>query len=419
MNYKRFLFGILIISISSLLYFDILISDFRITFAIVSMGVFLYLFRKADPIFVGIIIGMTTFAIRMLLYFIEFGKLTGVGYGFIPEIFFYIAYGVFFKYIVYKKKINQLDLIFVVALFSDFFSNVFEITLRIAFFHQEFSKSIFPVLFLVALIRTVILILILKGIKIYKLLLLKEEHELRYQRLIHMTLLLKDEMYWFEKNKIKIEKSMSEAYKLFELLKDSNNRMLADQSLRVASDIHEIKKEYELVLRGFKDITEEKYEIQKMKFSDMIKILQTTMDYSINQKNLDVSINYFSSEDFSTKKHFELMSILRNLISNSLDALPENRKGKIFVKHYKRNEYHHFIVEDTGKGIPGKFINEIFNAGYSTKIDYSTGEINRGLGLSLAKDIIENKFEGNIRVESHVDNGTKFSIVVNKLNLED
>ncbi len=113
------------------------------------------------------------------------------------------------------------------------------------------------------------------------------------------------------------------------------------------------------------------------------------------------------------------MSILRNLISNGLDAMQENKKGKIILKHYKKNDYHHFTVEDNGKGIDESFINEIFNPGYSTKIDYSTGEINRGLGLSLVKDIVENEFNGSIRVESKLNRGTKFIIAINRSNLEE
>ena len=419
MSNKRLLFGIFIISITSLLYFDILITDFRITFAIITMGAFLYIYRRINPIVIGTIIGITTFSIRILLYFAKYGYFAGVGYGYIPEIFFYIVYGAIFKYSVYKNNIKSLDLIFIVALFSDFFANVSEVTLRIVFFNQEYSNSIFLVLLLVALLRSVILVVILKGIKLYKLLLIKEEHESRYQSLIHMTMLLKDEMYWFEKNKNKIEKSMVEAYALFELLKDSNNDELAKQSLQVAGDIHEIKKEYELVLRGFKDITEEKYEIKKMKFTDMLKILKTTMEYEINQKNLDVSINYVVSSDFSTKNHFEIMSILRNLVSNSLDSMQKNKKGKIFLKHYRKNEYCYFIVEDNGKGIDNNFINDIFNPGYSTKIDYSTGKINRGLGLSLVKNIVENEFDGSIEVESKLNCGTKISIVIDRANLEE
>ena len=186
----------------------------------------------------------------------------------------------------------------------------------------------------------------------------------------------------------------------------------------MASDIHEIKKEYELVLRGFKEITEEKYEISEMKFSDVFRILKTTIEYELNQRSIKTDIYYQSSNDFSTTKHFELMSVLRNLISNSIDAVNGLVNGKIIVKHYKKNEMDFFIIEDNGIGISEKYLAEIFNPGYSTKIDYSTGEVNRGLGLSLVKDIIENQFNGSIEIESEIDKGTKFILSISSENLE-
>ena len=43
---------------------------------------------------------------------------------------------------------------------------------------------------------------------------------------------------------------------------------------------------------------------------------------------------------------------------------------------------------------------EIFVPGYSTKINYTTGEISRGLGLNLVKDLVENSLLGQIHVTS-------------------
>ncbi len=418
MKIKRIFIGILLISLSSLLYFDILIADFRVTFAIVTMGVFLYIYRGSSPIIIGCIIAITTYFIRLLLFFIEFHHFSGMGIAYIPEMFFYLTYGIIIQYTLYKHDIHKLRTTFFIVIGADFLSNVVEVFIRIVFLNQAFSFSIFSTLLIVAIIRGFILFLLLNGIKIYRLLLIREEHELRYERLIHMTLLLKDEMYWFEKNQNKIESSMINAYNLFELLSTSEEDQLAEKSLSVASDIHEIKKEYELVLRGFKEITEEKYEISEMKFSDVFRILKTTIEYELNQRSIKTDIYYQSTYDFFTTKHFQLMSVLRNLISNSIDAVDGLENGKITVKHYKKNEMNHFIIEDNGVGISNKYLHEIFNPGYSTKIDYSTGEVNRGLGLSLVKDIIENQFKGSIKIESEIDKGTKFILSISGENLE-
>lgn len=419
MKKKQFIIGMLIITITSQLYLDILVADFRVTLALVSMGVFLCFYRKVNPIHVGIIIGFTTLILQSVIFFIKNGYIDQVWIGYVPELFFYVTYGCVIKFVVYKMDIRSLDKIFIIAILGDFFSNVIEMMVRIVFLNQSYHSSILPILFLVACIRGMILILILRGIKIYKMLLLKEEHESRYQRLIHMTILLKDEMYWFEKNKIKVESSMEEAYKLFVELKKSNNDELAKKSLNLAGDIHEMSKEYELVLRGFKEITEEKYEIGRMKFSDIIKIFKNTMEYEIKQKKILVDIDYLITNDFYTTYHFEVMSVIRNLIANSLESLDENRKGQIKFKHYKKDDHLYFVVEDNGKGILKENQNDIFDPGFSTKINYETGEVNRGLGLSLVKDLIENKLKGSIETESNKNIGTKFKIIISKDILEE
>lgn len=416
MGNKRFVIGVLLTSFSSLLYFDILITDFRVTFAVVALGVFLYLYRRVDPILVGVIIAVTTFTLRILFFALQYGNWGSMVAAFLPETVFYVAYAALFKLTIYRQNMTRLEELFGVALLGDFLSNVGEVSIRVAFLEQAYSMDLFSTLFLVAAVRAVMFVVILKAIAYYRLLLIREDHEMRYHRLIHMTMLLRDEMYWFEKNKVRIENSMARAYRLFEQLRREDEGDLAEESLAIAGDIHEIKKEYELVLRGFKQITEVEYEISQMRFSDMIRILEKTLGYDLEDSGRKIDIRYHLENDFSTTSHFELMSILRNLISNSIDSV--GNKGKIQVDHFKRGSLHYFVVEDNGTGLQQDVLDEIFRPGYSTKIDYETGEINRGLGLSLVKSLVENHFGGTISVTSEPGRSTRFSIKIEETELE-
>jgi len=66
-------------------------------------------------------------------------------------------------------------------------------------------------------------------------------------------------------------------------------------------------------------------------------------------------------------------------------------------------------ISDTGKGIPANKFQTVFKPGYSTK------QRGWGLGLSLAKRIIENYHSGKIFVKnSKVGEGTTFSIKLPK-----
>jgi len=66
-------------------------------------------------------------------------------------------------------------------------------------------------------------------------------------------------------------------------------------------------------------------------------------------------------------------------------------------------------VSDTGKGVPKSQFKTIFQPGYSTK------KRGWGLGLSLAKRIVENYHKGKIFIKwSEPGKGTTFRIVLNK-----
>jgi two-component system, sporulation sensor kinase D len=66
-------------------------------------------------------------------------------------------------------------------------------------------------------------------------------------------------------------------------------------------------------------------------------------------------------------------------------------------------------ISDTGKGIPRKSFKKIFNPGYSTK------QRGWGLGLSLAKRIVEEFHNGRIYVRSsEIGKGSCIRIIINK-----
>jgi len=85
-------------------------------------------------------------------------------------------------------------------------------------------------------------------------------------------------------------------------------------------------------------------------------------------------------------------------------------KGSIVVNISEEKNKVNIDIEDTGKGIPKANLKTVFEPGYTTK--------NRGwgLGLSLAKRIVENYHKGKIFVKkSEIGKGTTFRIILNKV----
>ena len=99
--------------------------------------------------------------------------------------------------------------------------------------------------------------------------------------------------------------------------------------------------------------------------------------------------------------------VIENLCKNAIDAM--EGAGNIEVKVTDNNDKVRIDFSDTGKGIPRKQFEEIFQPGFTSK---SRGW---GLGLSLSRRIIESYHKGRIFVfRSEIDNGTTFRIEFKK-----
>ncbi len=138
------------------------------------------------------------------------------------------------------------------------------------------------------------------------------------------------------------------------------------------------------------------------------KIIRSTVAYLQKRVSKKVDI-YFDSRDdlLSAEINKPLFDwVIENICKNAIDAM--SGVGKITIL-LKEGKYGDAIIDitDTGKGIPSGKIKEIFRPGYSTK------KRGWGLGLTLAKRIIENYHNGKITVkESVVDKGTTFRIIL-------
>lgn len=101
---------------------------------------------------------------------------------------------------------------------------------------------------------------------------------------------------------------------------------------------------------------------------------------------------------------------LENLIKNCVDAMV-SRGGNIILTATRKDKWIYLQIRDEGKGIPRGQWKKVFEPGVTTK------KRGWGLGLSLAKRIIEEYHQGHIKVlESTLNEGTTFEI---KLHAED
>jgi len=99
--------------------------------------------------------------------------------------------------------------------------------------------------------------------------------------------------------------------------------------------------------------------------------------------------------------------VIENLLKNALDAM--DGKGTITLNFHEYEKEVILDIVDTGKGISKQHINKVFKPGFTTK------KRGWGLGLSLAKRIIEQYHKGSLTVKnSEPGKGTTFRIILKK-----
>ena len=410
-------YGIIIV-IAAQLSVSLFTENFKISLGVIFLCAFLFLTESFPLIPVTLLSSIGVCLMRMVSHWIRNGHVNSIS-SYMPELCFYICYG-FLLYLYcrfYPFWESDRNLAIPVLTAIDYTANLAELSVRLGL--GAFSLRTQIGILLVAFLRSVTIWCILTVFDRYRFLLLQKEHETRYKRLVLLISKLKGEIAWMNKNTSLIEETMNTSYKLFERLKEENaDDALAASALSIARDIHEIKKEYLLIMRGISEALNQEMEKDGMYIEELLSILSDSLGHLAKEQKKELTLTCQCPDNFYTDKHYSLMSIFRNLFINALEAA-KDPAVRINVTQSSCEGYYVFDVTDNGPGIPEEYIDEVFKTGFSTKINYTTGEVNRGLGLNLVQDLVEEELKGSITLTS-VPGTTTFSlrIPVNQIEVK-
>ena len=142
--------------------------------------------------------------------------------------------------------------------------------------------------------------------------------------------------------------------------------------------------------------------------ADLIAVLQRVVAYMDSRISRTVVIMlHASAEKVMLNLNVSLFEwVIENLCKNAVDAL-EGRSGRIDIYVMQKEQTVVIDLVDTGKGIRQKDMKNVFRPGFTTK------QRGWGLGLSLARRIVEEYHHGKIFVkQSEVGQGTTFRIIL-------
>lgn len=138
---------------------------------------------------------------------------------------------------------------------------------------------------------------------------------------------------------------------------------------------------------------------------NIVEQTKNSFDYLEARLSKYINFTFESSEsEIYVNLNAQLYSwTIENLVKNAIDAM--KGRGDLSVKIDLLEETVKIDVIDTGKGISKKNYKKVFDPGYTSK------KRGWGLGLSLAKRIIEDYHDGRIKVQkSELDKGTTMRI---------
>ncbi len=380
---------------------------FRLTLAVFFMSLFLIYFKDYSIILITMSVGISTSVFRTLVFYLgndivifEAIKM------YTPVLFYYLFFGIFFKILDVRNLLDKPFQFFISLWICDAVPNIIEVIIRKAWQYSEFNKLIVTII-IVGALRTIVLLLAYYLTSFYydkeKLV----EREKYYREIIVFISKLKTELFILKKSRNDIENAVAYTHNYYDTIDDEN---LKKPILKIAKDIHEIKKDYLRVIAGMNSIFDTDTEIKEMTIEEILLIVKEHVINLVKQKNkkIDVYIEY--NEMFKTKEFYTIISVLNNLTVNSIDAI--NNYGKIFIVASLKDDEILFVVEDTGEGIKNEKKEVVFNSGYTTKYDKETGKMSTGLGLSHIWNIVVENYNGTIDIESELNIGTKFLIKI-------
>ena len=117
----------------------------------------------------------------------------------------------------------------------------------------------------------------------------------------------------------------------------------------------------------------------------------------------------FETHPFAAVNSGQVQQVLLNLIINARQAMEQGGQLTIVVRNNAELDQAEISIRDSGGGIAPEKLRQIFEPFFTTKTVDEQGQGGTGLGLSLAREVMESH-GGRIRVESAVGVGTTFTL---------
>jgi two-component system NtrC family sensor kinase len=146
---------------------------------------------------------------------------------------------------------------------------------------------------------------------------------------------------------------------------------------------------------------------QKLNVNEVIEEVMGFLDKEALHRNVELQLSLAPDLPRIASDRGQLQQVFLNILNNALDALQTG--GKVAITSFEVDEDTVGVsIQDNGQGMTQDTMTHLFEPFFTTKKGYGTG-----LGLSITYGIVK-KLGGDIKVRSHLGEGTTFTVFLPK-----
>ena len=321
----------------------------------------------------------------------------------VPACLYYIVFAFFVDKLALRKLKEFPFQLGIYGAAFELLSNIVEQYMYVLLIQASFiSWKQFLILVAVAILRSFFVVGIYSSITI-------NEQKKKMQEMLSMQTNLYTETLYMQHTMHLVEQVTADSFLLYKQLRETDH-MLSTEALRIASEMHEVKKNTQRIVAGLSTLMEDP---KKSSYSIMQLLnfaIHTHKSYSTYlHKEIHFNLNDFTK--CFTKQYLAILSVLNNVLSNAVEAI--NAKGNIIIHVEETDNELHFIIQNNGPTISPQNLSVLFDAGFTTKFDQN-GNASTGIGLYHVQSIIKS-MGGTVHVTSdEITRMTTFYLTINK-----
>lgn len=381
--------------------------DFRVSFGTTAFFFFLLWLRKIPAYVSGVLTGCLVVLFRVALDWSvsERFDLFASIHMHLPAFFFYVTYSCLFSLFRVNERHHRPLLVGGLATLAEIGGNLVELLFRASSWEAVLQLSVIWPVSAIALIRSFFVLSFFNVIQLRQAKWMEEQQRIRSERMLMLIASLYEESVHLKKTLRQVEEITRECYDLYRRMKDSardeNGEAFARQALRIAGQVHEVKKDNQRIYAGLSKLISDENAKDYLPLGELIRIIVRANEKYARLLGKDIRFEARVDAPELPCHIYTTLSLVNNLVANAVEAIRERGTVAVSAALDERQEWLRFAVGDDGPGIAVKDKELLFKPGFTTKFDVS-GQPSTGIGLSYVREVAET-LQGHVEICENTD----------------